>query len=1055
MVSGLDVGTVAKFAARVARLCALIVAAAVWMAPPAAAAAPAPAWSIVVSAYPTHFANGMTGGKDKLPGYLLLVTNSGGGATSGEFMITDSLPARLSFATAAGAAGTYGGQQTGLACSVAIRTVTCSGGEPSLQPGETAQVIVPVNVAPGSPSAVLNKAAVSGGGAAPVVTSTKTPIASEPPPFDFLPDPVGLGGGISEADGSDATLAGSHPYEFRAGINFPTQMSGKELLAVGGGVRDLSFALPPGLVVNPGAVPERCTESELVGAGCPAAAQVGTVALLVSALNRAPSVETTALYVMAPPPGVAVEFGLAVTEGASLHLLGRLRNDGSYGLSADINDILAKVPILGADVTLWGEPSDPSHDSLRGNCIYSGGICPVERTNAALLTLPGSCGEPLRTTASADSWLEPGIFATGDIESPAVSGCNSLAFAPILTARPTTAVSDSPTGLGIDLQLPQSVDFDGRAEAAVRDAQVRLPEGMTVNPAVATGLAGCAAGQVGLTTAAGQTPIGFTSSPAACPDDAKIGSAEIDTPILDRPLTGGVYLARPGENPFGTLLALYVAIDDPATGIVVKLPARIDADSRTGRLTLHLDDLPQLPIENVRLSLFQGSRSVLKTPIGCGTHTTTSELTPWSSPEGQNATPADSFRTSVAVAGGACPAGEADAPNRPAFSAGALVPRAGVHSPFVLRVSRGDGSQRLSAIDAVLPAGVTARLAGVPTCSDAEVAAARCPAASQVGSVSVAAGAGPSPLLLTGRAYLAGPYEGAPLSLAVVVPALAGPFDLGTVAVRVALYVDPRSAQVHAVSDPLPTILRGIPLDIRSLAVDLDRPGFALNPTSCEPASVTTTVTSTVGLGARLADRFQVGGCSTLGFRPKVSVRLLGPTHRGAHPGLRTVLTPRPGDANVRAAAITLPGTELLDNRHIGTVCSAGQFAAAQCPAGAIYGQARAWTPMLDQPLEGPVYLRASKTRLPDLVASLGGQVHLDLSARVDSVRGRLRIALGALPDAPLSRVVLTTVGGRRGLLVNTGGLCARKPRVGAAFAGQNSKLHDVSPILRTDCGGR
>jgi len=1047
------VGTVAKFAARMARLCALIVAAAIWMAPPAAAAAPAPAWSIVVSAYPTHFANGMTGGKDKLPGYLLLVTNSGGDATSGEFTITDSLPARLSFATAAGASGTYGGAQTGLTCSVAFKTVTCRGGEPSLQPGETAQVLVPVNVAPGSSSAVLSKAAVSGGGAAPVATSTTTPIASEPPPFDFLPGPAGLAGGISEADGSDATLAGSHPYQFRVGINFPTQLSGEELLAVGGGVRDLGFALPSGLVVNPNVVSRRCTESELVGAGCPAAAQIGTVALVLSPTNGPPTVETAALYVMVPPPGVAVELGLAVIEGASLHLLGRLRNDGSYGLSADIDDILARVPILGADVTLWGEPSDPSHDSLRGDCAHSGGTCPVERTHAALLTLPGSCGAPLTIAASADSWLEPGVFALRGIESPAVSGCSSLGFAPTLTARPTTAVSDSPTGLGIDLHLPQSVDYDGRAGAAVRDAQVRLPEGMTVNPAVATSLAACTAGQVGLATAAGQTPIGFTSSPAACPDDAKIGSAEIDTPILDRPLTGGVYLARPGENPFGTLLALYVAIDDPATGIVVKLPARIGADSRTGRLTLHLDDLPQLPIEDVKLSLFQGSRAVLKTPIGCGTHTTTSELTPWSSPEGQNATPADSFPTSVAVAGGACPAGEADAPNRPSFSAGAVVPRAGAYSPFVLRVSRGDGSQRLAAIDAVLPAGVTARLAGVPTCSDAEVAAGHCPAASQVGSVSVAAGAGPSPLSLTGGAYLAGPYKDAPLSLAVVVPALAGPFDLGAVAARVALYVDPRSAQVHAVSDPLPTILRGIPLDIRSLAVVLDRPGFILNPSSCEPQSIATTVASSFGQPASLGDRFQVGGCGTLGFRPKVSVRLLGPTHRGAHPELRTVLTPRAGDANIRGAAITLPGTELLDNRHIGTTCTATQFAAERCPAASVFGYAKAWTPLLGRPLEGPVYLRASKHRLPDLVASLGGQVHADLSARVDSVRGRLRVALGALPDAPLSKVVLTIAGGRRGLLVNTGGLCAGKPRVSAAFTGQNGKRHDIYPIFRTDCG--
>ena len=350
---------------------------------------------------------------------------------------------------------------------------------------------------------------------------------------------------------------------------------------------------------------------------------------------------------------------------------------------------------------------------------------------------------------------------------------------------------------------------------------------------------------------------------------------------------------------------------------------------------------------------------------------------------------------------------------------------------------------------------MTGRLAGIPYCGDAGIAAGACPAASELGSVDVAAGAGSSPLHLGGHVHLAGPYKGAPLSLAVLTPAVAGPFDLGTVAVRVALHVDRRSARVRAVSDPLPTILRGIPLDIRSLTVMLDRPGFTLNPTSCAPTSVAATSTSTLGWPAPLAERFQAASCAGLGFKPAVSVRLLGPTRRGAHPRLRTVLTPRPGDANVRRVAVTLPGTELLDNRHLGSICTVARFAAGNCPAGSIYGHAKAWTPLLDKPLEGPVYLRASGTKLPDLAASLDGQIQLDLIGRVDSVRGRLRNTFQALPDAPLSRVVLTLKGGRKGLLVNTGGLCARKHRAGASLAGQNGKLYDLSPIVKTDCGSR
>ncbi len=392
MVSGPDLGIVAKLAAGRAQFCALtIAAAAVCLAfSSTATAAPAPAWSIVVTSYPTQFEDSMAGGEGKLPGYFLLVTNSGGAATSGGFTITDSLPGRLAFATAAGASGTYGGQGTKLVCSVALGKVSCSGSGP-LQPGETAWVNVPVTVKPGSFSGLLNKASVSGGGAPLTEARIGTPVGGEVSSFDFLPGPSGFDGGVSSADGFPATLAGSHPYQFRTDINFPTQLFGQELLAVGGGVRDLNIALPPGLVADPNAVPVRCTESELGESGCPSAAQVGTVALVLSALNGPPSVESAGIFVMKPPPGVAVEFGLSIAEGTTMHLLGRLRNDGSYGLTADINDIVAKTPILGAEVTLWGDPSDASHDHVRGACLFSGATCPVERTDAAFLTLPGSC----------------------------------------------------------------------------------------------------------------------------------------------------------------------------------------------------------------------------------------------------------------------------------------------------------------------------------------------------------------------------------------------------------------------------------------------------------------------------------------------------------------------------------------------------------------------------------------------------------------------------------------------------------------------------------------
>jgi hypothetical protein len=287
----------------------------------------------------------------------------------------------------------------------------------------------------------------------------------------------------------------------------------------------------------------------------------------------------------------------------------------------------------------------------------------------------------------------------------------------------------------------------------------------------------------------------------------------------------------------------------------------------------------------------------------------------------------------------------------------------------------------------------------------------------------------------------------------MVIPTVAGPFDLGTVLVRVAVYVDPATAQITAVSDPFPAILRGIPLDVRSVQVSLNRAGFTLNPTSCGPETILGSTTSDPEPRPQLTSSFQMGECGRLGFDPGIAVRLMGPAHRGAHPKLRTVLTPRHGDANLRRVAITLPETELLDSRHIGAVCTRPQFANHRCPADSAYGYARAWTPLLDRPLEGPVYLRASGTRLPDLAATLSGQIDLDLVGRIVSVHGRLRNTFRALPDAPLSRVVVTMKGGDRGLLVNTGGLCDAKPYVDIALAAHNGKVRNAALVVGTACG--
>ena len=596
--------------------------------------------------------------------------------------------------------------------------------------------------------------------------------------------------------------------------------------------------------------------------------------------------------------------------------------------------------------------------------------------------------------------------------------------------------------------------------------------------------------QIGLSTAIGATPIHFTDRPASCPEASKLGTVEVTSPLLARrnelhqleldpetglplpePLHGSVFLAEPFQNPFDSLLAVYLSVEDPKTGIYAKLAGRIEPDPQTGQLVATFKENPELPLQDVRLSLFKGARASLITPLTCGTHTTTTALTPWSAPEGAEATPADSFQTTATPAGGACPAAETELPNAPGFAAGTLTRGAGSYSPFVLKLSREDGTQRLTGFDTLLPPGLTAKLAGIPACSDAAIAQAisrskpeegilektspSCPSSSALGTVNVTAGAGPTPFHTTGTAYLAGPYKGAPLSMAVITPAIAGPFDLGTVVVRAALNLDPNTAQVHAVSDPFPTILHGIPLDLRAVAVRLDRPSFTLNPTSCNQMAITGSAISIFGQSSPLSTPFQVGGCGSLPFKPKLSLQLKGKTKRTSHPTLIANLSAKPGEANIARAQVKLPKAAFLDNAHIGTICTKVQFAAKSCPPESVYGTVSATTPLLDYTLTGNVYLRSSTHQLPDLVADLNGPssqpIEIALAGTTDSVKGALRNTFEAVPDAPVSKFHLELFGGKKGLIILSAGLC-KGPKAQVQLDGQNGKFFDTSPTVRTSC---
>jgi hypothetical protein len=953
-------------------------------------------------------------------------------------------------------------------CNIVERTVTCSLNVDGMHPGDWRPFYARVPVEESASGELVDKATIEGGGAYDPVTVEETMFAGPPKPWGIRDFHATI---LSE-DGSEAVQAGSAPQSITTDFTLHTQMKSLfgflTLTAAIEQFRNTTAHVPQGVIGDPEATRVKCTNVQLATGGygnCPGDSQVGYVRLFGG--------ERVALFNMETPPGRPAMFGFSYVYVPSL-LTVRLRSD--FGIDIVNENPVISLPLTNIRTAFWGVPAASSHDWVRGHeCLIgnpSSGIaytekpCPTDAPRKAFLRLPTSCPDtPLVWDLEQDTYLHPGEWKHAYTETPAPVGCNQLEFTPSIEARPTTNVGDAPTGLEFHLHLPQNDDPDGLAEANLKDTVIHLPTGMTANPAFASGLGACAPAEIGLTTEIGQTPARFNDQPSHCPNASKLGSVEIGSPLLDHTLKGAAYLAKPYDNPYNDFLVLYIEVEDPLSGIVVKLPARVRMDPVTGQVDALVEDAPQLPFEDLTMKLDAGPHAALKTPSSCGSYTSTSTLTPWSFPEGPQQHPTDAFEISQGAGGGACAA--AEPPNTPGFGAGTRNPKAGAYTPFLLKVTRADGTQQIRSVDTTLPPGLLARLAGVGYCYESQIDAASaktghaeqespsCPASSLVGSVHIAAGAGPSPFNTEGMVYEAGPYKGAPYSLAVVTPAVAGPFDLGTVVVRVALFVDPDTAQVRAISDPIPTILRGIPLELRSIALDVDRDRYTLNPTSCDPMAVTGVIGSSLGQLVDVKNRFQLGGCPLLGFKPRLSLRVKGGTARRGHPKLFVLLTPREGDANLSYAQVTLPASELLDQGHIGTVCTRVQFASDSCPADSVYGLARAVSPLLDQPLQGPVYLRSSSNNLPDLVVALRGQIDVNLSGRIDTSKGGgLRTTFELLPDAPVSSFELSMLGGRKGLLQNSANLCRGVHRVTALLESHNGKAGDVTPALKVPgCG--
>jgi hypothetical protein len=898
-------------------------------------------------------------------------------------------------------------------------------------------------------------------------------------------------------NGSAMLQAGSHPFEMTVSFNVNTKAS-KGGVLLDDALKDLELTQMPGFVGNPTAVPPCATSDfltpveveSLKAPNCPNSAAVGVVGVETIANEKAGGVAAySAVYNLEPPPGLPAKLGfwtggvpvtieLGVSETPPFNIVGGPRN---------VSQILE---ILTSRFTIWGVPASPAHDSMRGKCVKStggsSGICEADISEKPFLTLPRACAGPLATPYRAFSWQSPGEFVEGGAlthdssgNPRGMSGCGQLEFAPETSARPSARSAESSSGLDftIDVLDEGLANPDGLAQADIAKVVAALPEGMTVNPSAAEGLGVCTITQYEaerLGTAPGQ----------GCPEASKLGSIEAETPLLENhTLRGAVFIAAQddpattalgAENPLDSPWALYLVVRDLQLGIFVKMPAKLELNPRSGQLTTTVEDLPPFPLGHVNVHLHSGPRAPLVTPPACGAYTTTAILTPSS---GAAPLPTSStFRIDTGVEGRPCPSSSVP-PFAPTFSAGSLNNAAGAFSPFSMRLARADGDQEMTRFSAILPPGLTGKIAGVAKCTDAAIAAAKaksgreeqaapsCPGSSRIGRVLGGVGVGVALTYVPGTLYLAGPFGGDSLSVVAIVPAVAGPFDVGTVVTRTALQVNPHTAEVEVDgehSDPIPHILEGVPLRVRDIRVYADRSRFTLNPTNCTPTSSRALLFGGFAdifdpaddVPVALRSRYQAASCASLAFKPKLTLRLKGGTRRSDHPALRAVLTPRPGDANIGRSVVTLPPSEIIENAHIKAPCTRVQFNAGRCPKGSLLGTARAFTPLLDEPLEGPVYFRSNggEHPLPDIVADLGGLFRIILVGNVDAKNARIRTTFASPPDAPVTKFVLSLKGGKEGLLVNSRNLCGQKLRANADFTGQNGRVHRTRPVVAVAC---
>ncbi len=865
----------------------------------------------------------------------------------------------------------------------------------------------------------------------------------------------------SFATTTSTTQAGGHPdLETSFMLNSPGEPESAQ---------NVIFEAPQGVFGNTNAITQ-CSSSDLALDECPSSSQAGLITVYANSEGNPKALLGTApIYDMAPGAQQTGLFAFVVpTLDIPIDIPVAVRTESDYGLRFTVQDITQLTPLAGAHLTFWGFPVDSSHNAQRfpkgapGNpagCVgLSDAECLGSPTEAGIFNQPltdnpTTCtGEPLTTRLEVQTYQDPTHLSAAQESYPATTGCLDEQFHPVLYAGPTTEQTDSPSGLNVELIAPQ---FEGLADSPseIKTAAVTLPPGLTINPDAADGQSDCTDGQANFTS----------EQPAECPDNSKIGTFSIGSPTLNGPLEGAVYIGEP--HP-GNQYRLFLVAS--GFGINAKLVGSFQPNPETGQVTAFFENLPQVPFEDFQLHLFSGERALMATPIACKIYEVKAEFIPWDASLPNQLT-SQVFGLASGPHGSECP-GQVR-PFTPSLEAGTSNSTAGAFSSFTLKLDREDGDQFLGHLNFTMAPGLTANLHGVTYCPEASIAAAAatpgrteqadpsCPASSQIGTSNVAAGPGSHPFHAVGRIYFAGPFEGAPLSLVAITPALAGPYDYGTVVVRVALHIDHVDAHVIADSETVPKIIGGIPIRMRSIQVNIDKPNFMINPTNCSPFAVTSEGIGDQGTSANFSSYFQAVNCASLGFDPKMTITQLGgrkATKRSQDPSLQIDLKTQAGDANIKSVAVTLPKAFEIDQRHLGNICDKAELASDQCAGRQAIGMASTETPLLEKPLEGPVYAVSGFGVLPHLAFILAGQVTLMPEAESSSVQGgRLKTVVPVVPDAPIGNFRFTLFGGKQGYLSNTQSLCGAPPTSTIEFGAQNGKTLTQQVRTKTSCNAR